>query len=100
MATQYLPLDRGKPLGNALYEAVRQLQTGIAQLVSIQQTMIQMLTPSNDPTVIDAAFLLGSGNGAAVKAELDSALGKFVTDGTVDHVLAARNQLAAKLGVI
>ena len=100
MATQYLPLDQTKPLGAALFQGVRQLQEGIAQLVAIQQTMVQMLTPSNDTTVIDAAFCVNSGDGAQVKGELDSLLGKLTTDASVDHVLAARNQMAAKIGVV
>jgi len=103
MAAGYIPVDPAKPLGAALLDGVRQLNASIARLQALQAVIVQMIdtTPNPDDfTLVDAAFCAQTGFGEAMKGELDSVLGKLTTDASVDHVLAARNQMAAKIGVV
>jgi hypothetical protein len=99
MASNYLPIDRTKPLGAALYDALRSVQRGIAELQSLQLIMVQQLTGATIAEV-ELHFGFPAGVGDAAKGELDSMLGKFTTDASVSNVMAARNQAAAKFGVV
>jgi len=98
MATTYIPINTGKPLGAALYDGIRQIQRGIAQLLACQAIAATQIDGVNH-TVFEQEFGLSTGQGSAAKGELDSLLSKFTTDAAVTVVLAARNQAAAKFGV-
>ena len=101
MASNYYPIA-DTPHGAALKQGVRQLQSGIAQLLALQAVMVQAIDTVPNPddyTALETAFGLATGAGAGVKAELDSLLAKLVTDSEVTFLLAARNQIAAKFGV-
>lgn len=103
MAAGSLPLDRNKLHGAALYDAIRQMQQSVATMLSLQAIMVQMIDTAPNPddfSLIGTNFCVNVGDGQSVKAELDSLLAKLATDDTVDHVLAARNQIAAKFGVV
>ena len=101
MASNFFPIA-DTPHGLGLKQGVRQLQTGISQLLGLQAIMVQAIDTAPNPddyTAMETAFGLQAGAGAGVKAELDSLLAKFTTDASVTEVLAARNQIAAKFGV-
>lgn len=99
MATTYIPINTGKPLGAALYDGIRQIQRGIAQLLACQAIAATQINGS-DYSQFEQEFGLQSTQGAGAKGELDSLLSKFTTDAQVTVVLAARNQAAAKFGVV
>jgi hypothetical protein len=103
MALGSIPIDRTKALGAELYDAIRSIQTGIARLVSLQAIMVQQIDTVPNPddfSALETQFGFAAGLGDDAKAELDSLLSKFTTDASVSSVLAARNQAAAKFGVV
>lgn len=99
MATTYIPIDRAKALGAAFYDGLRNLQNGIQQLIELQ-AIAETQIDGSDFSVMETQFGFQAGQGDDAKAELDSLLAKLTTDSSVDHVLAARNQAAAKFGVV
>ena len=99
MPTSYIPINTGKPLGASLYQGIRMIQEGINMLLLCQR-IAGMQIDGADHTLFEQEFGLQPGQGDDAKGELDSMLSKFTTDAAVTAVLAARNQAAAKFGVV
>lgn len=97
MAAAYIPYGVATPRQGELRSLIRQLKETREKLTTVRSQMVQMIDGS-DYSALESEFGIVTTHGAGAFAEIDSCLAKLNTNSSVTDVLAAIDQLVAKMG--
>jgi hypothetical protein len=97
MAAGYIPYSASTPRQAELRSLIRQLKEVRERLTTVRSQMVQTIDGS-DYTAMESEYGIAAGKGDEAFAELDSCLAKLNSDASQTNILAAIDQLVAKMG--
>lgn len=92
MAVQHISIQKGSSLGGRLYSAIDRLQSSLAELNELKDSMPYMVDGS-DYSHLETQFGFETGKGQLAKAEIDSLMGKLNSNAQTQDVNAALQQV-------